>query len=424
MFCRKCGKPVPDDSRFCSYCGCNVWEETPNPGPAGTPNGNGYANPNGAGETPAGGANSGAYPPPPSGPNPNFGGPSTPYSGLEIGLKIFAVICAVLYLINGAGNVFNILTGTFSSLIYALESLFYDPFYLVQVLLLLLIKVLNFVVYLWMCLLLILIAFKRTKENSDSLFFGLACGGVLAALLSAIHFVIIFLMIDYTNVRILTPVAGALICVGGVFALLYVLGEAPLTTIDFNDLNGTFAKMVSAVADACRNLAGNVNNIPPSSASASSGAATAGNEGAQQPQPGPVYYGPRRMPTDRSLLVYILLSIITCGIYSYYFIYCLARDVNEVCRDDGQKTGGLLAFILLSFITCGIYAIYWYYSLGNRLAANAPRYGLVFQENGTTILLWYLVGWLMCGIGPFVAMHILIKNTNALCAAYNYANGL
>ena len=32
-------------------------------------------------------------------------------------------------------------------------------------------------------------------------------------------------------------------------------------------------------------------------------------------------YGGEKLQTDRSLAMYILLSIITCGIYSYYFIY-------------------------------------------------------------------------------------------------------
>lgn len=65
----------------------------------------------------------------------------------------------------------------------------------------------------------------------------------------------------------------------------------------------------------------------------------------------------------------------------------------------------------------------WYYGLGNRLAENAPRYNLNFQENGTTVLLWVLFGSFLCGIGPFVAMHIIIKNTNALASAYNAAVG-
>ncbi len=123
--------------------------------------------------------------------------------------------------------------------------------------------------------------------------------------------------------------------------------------------------------------------------------------------------------TNRSLVKYIVFTILTCGIYGFYFIYKLAQDINVMCDGDGQNTSGLLAFILLSYITCGIYAWFWYYNLGNRLNSNAGRYGLNFQENGTTILLWLVFGSLICGIGPYVAMYILIKNTNELAMAYN-----
>ena len=129
------------------------------------------------------------------------------------------------------------------------------------------------------------------------------------------------------------------------------------------------------------------------------------------------------LKTDRGLLGYILLSIITCGIYSYYFIYTLSRDVNVACAGDGQSTSGLLKFILLSIITCGIYAYWWEYSLGNRLAMNAPRYGMSFTENGTSVLMWLIFGTLLCGIGPYIAMNILIKNTNSICMAYNRQHG-
>lgn len=112
-------------------------------------------------------------------------------------------------------------------------------------------------------------------------------------------------------------------------------------------------------------------------------------------------YGP--VKSDRSLIGWLLLSIVTCGIYSYYFLYCLARDINTMCQEDGDSTPGIAAFILLSFVTCGFYALYWYYKIGNRLQANAPRYGLVFQENGTTILMWQIVGALLCGLGLIFA---------------------
>ena len=79
----------------------------------------------------------------------------------------------------------------------------------------------------------------------------------------------------------------------------------------------------------------------------------------------------------------------------------------------------LIGWLLLSIVTCGFYAYYWYYKIGNRLQANALRYGLMFQENGTTVLVWQIIGVLLCGLGPIFAMNIIIKNTNALATVYN-----
>lgn len=131
--------------------------------------------------------------------------------------------------------------------------------------------------------------------------------------------------------------------------------------------------------------------------------------------------GGGNVPVDasRSLVLWIILSLLTCGLYTYYFIYQLANDMNRMCAGDGDETPGMLVFILLSIVTCGFYAYWWYYKIGNRMQANAPRYGLQFQENGTTILLWMTLGILLCGIGPIIGMHVLVKNANALAAAYN-----
>lgn len=90
-----------------------------------------------------------------------------------------------------------------------------------------------------------------------------------------------------------------------------------------------------------------------------------------------------------------------------------------MCAADGDKIGGLAAYILLSFVTCGIYSYYWQYKIANRLQTNAPLYGLNFNEGGSTILLWDILGVFLCGVGPFVAMHLIMKNTNAMAVAYN-----
>lgn len=134
-------------------------------------------------------------------------------------------------------------------------------------------------------------------------------------------------------------------------------------------------------------------------------------------QTGGVYTGP--LKTDRSLVLYILLGFLTCGIYQLYVFYTIMRDVNVACDGDGRHTPGLLEFILFGILTCGIYDLYWFYSVGNRLADNAPRYGLHFQENGTTLLLWMLIGSLLCFIGSYVGIYFLLNNVNAICSAYN-----
>ena len=136
-----------------------------------------------------------------------------------------------------------------------------------------------------------------------------------------------------------------------------------------------------------------------------------------QSQTGSVYTGP--LKTDRSLVLYILLGFLTCGIYQLYVFYTIMRDVNVACDGDGRHTPGLLEFILFGILTCGIYDLYWFYSVGNRLADNAPRYGLHFQENGTTLLLWMLIGSLLCFIGSYVGIYFLLNNVNAICSAYN-----
>ncbi len=134
-------------------------------------------------------------------------------------------------------------------------------------------------------------------------------------------------------------------------------------------------------------------------------------------QQGGVYTGP--LKTDRSLVLYILLGFLTCGIYQLYVFYTIMRDVNVACDGDGRHTPGLLEFILFGILTCGIYDLYWFYSVGNRLADNAPRYGLHFQENGTTLLLWMIIGSLLCFIGSYVGIYFLLNNVNAICSAYN-----
>lgn len=124
-----------------------------------------------------------------------------------------------------------------------------------------------------------------------------------------------------------------------------------------------------------------------------------------------------RITQERSLGMYILLSIVTLGIYSIYFNYCLARDANIMCEGDGEVTQNYIIAFLLGIITLNIYRIYWYYKLGKRLHNNAPRFGYRMVESGSDMALFSTFP-----LFYYIAIFLLIKNENKMAGVYN--NGM
>lgn len=136
----------------------------------------------------------------------------------------------------------------------------------------------------------------------------------------------------------------------------------------------------------------------------------------------------RRVKDDRDFGTYLLFSILTCGIYSIFFFYYLIEDLNTVCEpvegaDENQKSPNYILVLILGILTCGIYTLFWLYKQGNRIQSTGRKYGLDISENGTTLLLWPLLGILVCGVGSFigslVSYYYFITNINKLCKAYN-----
>ena len=129
-----------------------------------------------------------------------------------------------------------------------------------------------------------------------------------------------------------------------------------------------------------------------------------------------------RKKEDRSLLIYVLLSIVTCGIYSIIFMWKFIEDLNEVSsRKDSQswRSPNYLIVLLLGVVTCGVYSLYWLYKVGNTMQRAGEDYGERIDENGTTLLLWTILSSWIFGLGIFITWHLMFKNMNTICRRYN-----
>lgn len=76
----------------------------------------------------------------------------------------------------------------------------------------------------------------------------------------------------------------------------------------------------------------------------------------------PVQNGPA--VKKRNVVLCILFSIITVGIYGIYWYVCLTNDTNKLSK---YKTAGGVAAIFFTIITVGIYGFYWYFMLGKKV---------------------------------------------------------
>lgn len=96
------------------------------------------------------------------------------------------------------------------------------------------------------------------------------------------------------------------------------------------------------------------------------------------------------MIQSRSIPLYIILSIVTCGIFGLYWLVCLANDVNTASGRTQEPSGGIV--LLLTIVTCNIYGLYWMFKAGEKIDAARVSRGMTSQNNGLVYLLLSLFG--------------------------------
>ncbi len=124
-----------------------------------------------------------------------------------------------------------------------------------------------------------------------------------------------------------------------------------------------------------------------------------------QPQGGSPWY--RAPIQNRNIGTCILLSIVTCGIYLYYWLYCLSDDLNTASGIH-DTTGGMV--VLLSIVTCGIYLWFWLYKAGEKVDAIRARRGMPGANSSLVYLLLGIFGF------SIISVALIQNELNAVAA--------
>lgn len=103
------------------------------------------------------------------------------------------------------------------------------------------------------------------------------------------------------------------------------------------------------------------------------------------------------MMQKRSILTCVILSIVTCGIYSLYWFVMLTEDANRL---SGRQSPSGITALLLTIVTCGIYGLYWAYQMGETLYGARMQRGYMGSNNNVL----YLVLEFVCYVAGYAVM--------------------
>ena len=140
----------------------------------------------------------------------------------------------------------------------------------------------------------------------------------------------------------------------------------------------------------------------------------------QQPVQQPVQQAHLKIKTKFGLVKFVLLSIVTLGMY---IIYCTAKMGNILNRIaspyDGKTTMNFwLLALIVGPITLGIGYAVWHHKFCARLGRELKRRDVDCSISAGTFWLWTILGIVML-IGPFIYMYKVMNAMNKLIDKYN-----
>lgn len=96
------------------------------------------------------------------------------------------------------------------------------------------------------------------------------------------------------------------------------------------------------------------------------------------------------MIKEKNVVVSVLLSIVTCGIYGLYWMCTITDDVDNISENPTKRNG--VVVILLTLVTCGIYGFYYWYQNGKLMEEANQRKGVSGSSNSILYLILAIFG--------------------------------
>ena len=109
----------------------------------------------------------------------------------------------------------------------------------------------------------------------------------------------------------------------------------------------------------------------------------------------------------------LLLNVVTCGIYSFYWWYKMAKQQNEMAEQVGvKKIMGFIPAFLLGCVTCGIFLTVWYFLFMKQETALAEAKGVSLVPSNNTFVMFLMV------FVPIYGFYAICTSSNNLVDAY------
>jgi len=106
----------------------------------------------------------------------------------------------------------------------------------------------------------------------------------------------------------------------------------------------------------------------------------------------------------------VIFGILSCGIYTFYWLYKVSEEVQTELGTLGQETSPGME-LLFSIISCGLYSIYWIYKYSKLIFEAQQRVNIPGDDNAVLNLILCFVGL------SFVSLAIIQSSLNKVWEA-------